>query len=175
MSYSSNGFAHPIYRPPASFLQEPARYCEENNINWTSNYNLAADIAKILVLGPLSAVYDRGEDAATAVTTNIGVAISSINNTMAKEGGSMSNLVMGFGSWAAKSVYGMLWSTGDGAAEKTAADIPETCTSWDGEITCEAETPLQDLPGSSHDFGQADISLDWLLVGVSEACVKASA
>jgi hypothetical protein len=56
-----------IWGVAAPYLPAPAKYCQDNNISWTTTGNLAKELAFISLWGPLAAVRESGEAAAAAV------------------------------------------------------------------------------------------------------------
>ena len=158
---SFNILSYPAYQPPASFLQEPSRYCEENNISWETTYHVGYLVATALVIGPLSAAYEKSEDKVSTLAENVGNAIASVNDAMVTKAVSAGTQLVNLGSWAANSVYGMLW--GSGNEDKGQLAVPAAVNEDDGDyVHVDAD---QDPADPSYDFVDEGMMVSSLLTG----------
>lgn len=159
MTYLHYIFSPPVQQPSAYSPKEAKSYFQEKNISWNTTYNVAKLVATAFVLGPLEAANDKSAAAVTTAFEHLGNAVSSLNDTMAKQVASAGTKLLNFGSWAVQNVQGMLWSS----AGDEHPDLPEAGHDDGTYLLVE---PVQELTGPSYDFAPEDGAADWLLVGL---------
>lgn len=60
-----------LWNTAASCFPAAAKYCEDNNISWTTTANLASEVGTIVIWGPLALAQETGKAALEAVANAI--------------------------------------------------------------------------------------------------------
>ncbi|MCD2513536.1 hypothetical protein [Comamonas endophytica] len=70
MPFLYNG-ANALWNTAASYCPSAVKYCQDNNISWSTIGNVASELASVFAGGPLSAVHQSGKATMTAAASAV--------------------------------------------------------------------------------------------------------